>query len=832
MRIAILRAMVVALVCSTLSLASASAFQVGDSPESLLDQAQSTLVSDPAAGLDTAREAVAAERALPTPRQDILLRGAWLEAEALFRLGRLDDAAEGLSKTFAEIDSESTDIYGKLLVASGRIARARGDNGLALRNFQEAFRVFSDIDNRRYMAISLQGLSTLYNNARQYERAIEYDERAARIYPDDPMINVVSLNNRGNALRRLGRFDEARTLFLSAIATDAAQASDAIAQRIYTNLAALELVAGNREASENAVNAVRDIVERNERLSVPLMISAIDAQLSAEAGRVREALRLLDRAFDETDFDNTTEDAREAHSIAYEVYREADRPADALYHLEAFKRLSDIENNVAASANLAILNAEFELSSKELEIATLRSERLESDVALINAKRQQEQLITAAVIALAIGISSFLIWQTLQAGRVRRITERLNRKLEAVNQKLRRSNIELEKASSAKTEFLATTSHEVRTPLNAVINLTAAVLDNTEKGTDAYEKLSTALTSAEHLHEIVSDVLDVARFEGKRVNAHLNDIPLQATLDDVANLWRPKAEEKKLDFLVDIEDVTEEFYTDEKLLRQVLSNLVSNAIKFTHEGTVALFASGGGDRPVTIRVSDSGIGIAEEHRTVIFESFRQVETGGTRSFGGTGLGLAISRQIVELLGGTIAVQSSVGEGTSFTVTLPLLERREAVHDEPAPANLPPEEIDKTLKDLRVLAAEDNAVNAMVIQAILKSKVGTLTIVENGAEAVNAMYEDDFDVILMDKQMPIMDGVEATRRIRAMGGHAGQTPIIAVTADAFDAARNELLKAGADDYLSKPIKPDDLKQAIAAVLGSRETPLSPGRRMRG
>lgn len=811
------RCTLLVLTVAVLGLAEARAYQPDEDPSALLDRAQATLVSNAQSGFDLARQAKGLELQSEAPRNEVLLRAAWLEAEGLFRLRRLDEAADVISASLDTFDNQQSEIYGKLLIASGRVARARGDDGLALESFQNAFKVFSALGNTRYMAISLQSIGTLYMNAKQYERAIEYDQRAVETHPDDPVILLVSLNNRANALRRLDRQDEARKLLHEALSQEIVGSAPNYAVRLQANLAALELSVGNIDAAKTSVAAIRGLEAKIPKDQMPLLPFAVDAKIALLEGRDEAARRILDRTFANTDFETTPEDETEAHALAFEVYDRLGLADSALLHLKALKRLEDAERDVAASANLAITNAEFELSTKELTIEKLRTERLEADVELIRAKRAQDRMFYGAIVVAAVSVICFLVWQTWQSGRVRRITEALNRQLEAVNLKLRRSNVDLEKANSAKTEFLATTSHEIRTPLNAVINLTADVLEHSDLSPPEQEKLSTALRSAEHLHEIVSDVLDVARFEGRRVTTHLSDVRIQNVVDDVVNLWRPKAEEKGLAFGASIDLADSLFHTDEKLIRQVLSNLLSNAIKFTPHGRIELSASGGSaTRPLTVSVSDSGIGIAKENRDIIFESFRQIDTGGTRSFQGTGLGLAICKQITELLGGKIDVKSEVGFGTTFTVTIPMSERAQA-ELEPIPVPEPPIDVDITLGRLRVLAAEDNAVNAMVIQAILKGKVETLTIVENGQLAVDAVSVGDFDMVLMDKQMPVMDGVEATRRIRALPGHRSTIPIVAVTADAFAAAREELLAAGADDYLSKPVKPEDLKRAIAAAV---------------
>lgn len=816
-RAGIIKGVFLTILISTCSVSLASEPENLFSAQDNLDQARRNMARAPAEALELASTAEqqiiqrAAENLAGSIDNEVLATSLWLQAEALHRLDRPLDAVPVLDRAFAVIEDDQSRLSGLLLISRGRVSRSLGDSGESLQAFQDAYQVFTLLDDDRYRAISLESLGTLYANAQQNRKALQYFERAAAIYPDDPTFNLNSRRNRARILLDLNQVNAARDHLIAALDGAKSLQNDLFAFRVLTLLAEVELDAGNLDAAAAYIDEGMTIAGPNMAdIWMSVMLSQA-ADLAIQQNNLQAALDAANTAFTDVDLLTTSGTYRNAHEIAYRVYSAGGQSEKALAHLEAYKRLDDADRDVAASANLAIVNAEFELS-------LLRSERLEADVALIRARRQQERILYAGAVAAALAVIGFLAWWTLQSRNVRKMTEAMNRKLESVNHKLRRSNVELEKANLAKTEFLATTSHEVRTPLNAVINLTEIVLHDTPENTDAYEKLSTALRSAKHLHAIVSDVLDVARFEGNRVSAHYAAMHIEDALVDVAQLWRPKAEEKGLEFSVDVNVDSAPFITDEKLLRQVLSNLLSNAIKFTDKGLVRMTATGGGDKAVTISVEDSGIGIAEDKQEIIFESFRQLDTGGTRSFGGTGLGLAICRRISELLGGTIAIDSTVGTGTTFKVVIPAGQAGVSVPLQPLkPEATTSVDVDNALSSLRILAAEDNAVNAMVIQAILKAKIDSLTIVENGQEAVDAVSTGDFDVVLMDKQMPVMDGVEATKLIRALDRPAASIPIIAVTADAFAAAQDELIAAGADRYLAKPIKPEDLKQTIADVV---------------
>ncbi|MEM1410596.1 MAG: tetratricopeptide repeat protein, partial [Pseudomonadota bacterium] len=293
------------------------AFQPTDEPTLLLDQAQSTLVAKPIEGLRLAREAAALEESGVAPRDAIMMRAAWLEAESLFRLSLPGDAAEVLKETLSTYrNAGGTALYGKLLITSARVARSFGDNGLALKNFQDAYKLFSELGVTRYQAMALQGISTLYTNARRYERAIEYDRRAAEIHPNDSIMKIASLNNRGYALRKLGRFDEARSMFEEALNLDIIPEVPSLGVRLYANIAAMELAAGDIDRVRAALRGQEKLAANLSKDQAPLLLAAVQAEIAYRDGERTEAEAILDEAFLGVDLEETPEDAIEAHALA------------------------------------------------------------------------------------------------------------------------------------------------------------------------------------------------------------------------------------------------------------------------------------------------------------------------------------------------------------------------------------------------------------------------------------------------------------------------------------------------------------------------------------
>jgi PAS domain S-box-containing protein len=420
----------------------------------------------------------------------------------------------------------------------------------------------------------------------------------------------------------------------------------------------------------------------------------------------------------------------------------------------------------------------------------------------------------------------YLEWRAHQEGDLvygvaRDVTERL-----AIEAEMAEAKAAAETASKAKSEFLANMSHEIRTPLNGVIGLTSA-LAQTVLSAQQREMVELILTSGQTLERVVSDVLDFSKIEAGRLELDIQPFDLRPQLEGLADLFRARAEEKGLTFSVTCAGAEGWFCGDIVRVKQVLGNLISNAIKFTAQGEVQVAAAIDNRRspetPVLIlKVRDTGIGFDDAVARRLFQRFSQADGSITRRFGGSGLGLSICQALVEMMGGEIRATSEPGRGSTFEVTLPLPRHLSPVMPTGVAGDAAELVAATEGGPLRILLAEDHVINQRLVEVILDPMGVSLTKAENGEEALGAYKTGDFALVLMDMQMPVMDGLAATRAIRdfeATLPTPRRTPIIMLSANAMRQHVDEAIAAGADFHLAKPVSLAGLRGAVARALNA-------------
>ena len=394
-------------------------------------------------------------------------------------------------------------------------------------------------------------------------------------------------------------------------------------------------------------------------------------------------------------------------------------------------------------------------------------------------------------------------------------------------EQLNAEKLAAEAAAVAKSNFLACMSHEIRTPLNGVLGI-ASILSDSGLSTRQKELVGVLQESGENLLTLLNDILDLSKIDAGKTEIEKLDFTIGDLTREIQTVYQLKCEDKNLRFDLEIDQTlhAKKFVGDPTRIRQILNNLVSNSVKFTERGAVSVRVSEAASKPgelmtLKIEVSDTGIGIDNENLGALFSPFVQEDSTVTRKFGGTGLGLSITKRLCDLMGGELFAESEKSVGSTFSVLLPL----GCALDEPLEPSEPVGNKNpysgENCGSRNFLAAEDNIVNQKVLTAILETLGHSVTIVANGHEVIDAYLKNDFDAILMDIQMPVMDGMEATKKIRDL--EASQklpnTPIVAVTANAMKEHEDEYLSIGFDHYLSKPITKEKLDALIAALFRS-------------
>lgn len=759
--------------------------------------ARATMVSDPKATITKAKAAGSlAAQLVGQDRISGVATAQWLEGEAHLRLNDPVTAGPLLESAYAALkDGPATKLKGDVLRSLGGYHAATAKVARALSDYQAAYEIYRSINDTRSQALALLFIAGLYQDATDYTSALKYYNQALATYRGDPQLLVGMYNNRGDMLKELGQFAAAEADFRAALKLAKELDSVVIQGQVLRNLAWMQLKAGQTDAADRTVAEGFRLPRDRDSAGSNALFWSVAAQVSLQRGNLDQARGQIERAFSDVDVAEPTMVWWQAHKTAFDIYKKLGRADLALAHLEALKKLDDNSNKVAASANTALMGARFDFANQELKIA-----KLQADDAKKQAEFEHAQAQTQFWIFVGSGITAVVIIGMLGFGL---ITIRKSRdQVRAANVDLASTNVALGKALAAKTEFLATTSHEIRTPLNGILGMTQVMLADQKLDAGMRDRINVVHGAGVSMRALVDDILDVAKMETGNLTVEKAPVDLPAMLRDVSRMWEDQARAKGLTFDLDVSGAPNRIESDPARLRQVVFNLLSNALKFTQAGSIhvssAVIASAEGEN-VAIVIRDTGIGVAAEKLDLIFESFRQADAGTTRQFGGTGLGLAICRNIAHAMGGDVTVESVEGQGSTFTLTVPLVRVAEE-------APIASDEGGATL-----LILDKNPISRAMLKTLFAPRVAVVKVAGSIEEAVAAIATGGVDRVLTDEVTIAMDG-DAVEGIRKLA----DVPVSLLWTNPDDGVRVRFAGAGLDQLIAKPIAGAALVQQVVTA----------------
>jgi len=669
------------------------------------------------------------------------------------------------------------------MLSVGQIARRKSDVQAALVAYQRAYSLFRSANEPRWQAIALQSIGQLYIRGGDAATGLRYFAQSDEEYSGDPLISLSNRNNRGNAYLDLDRPREAEQQFAQALRIAENIGSADYLTTVLGNIAQSQINQGRYDEALLSVRRALRAARANVRSDSTWALWEIEAQIRLKQGRFVDARQAIERALKGVDPATSESTYRQAHDTAYEIYRALHQDRLALAHLGARARIDYATAKLTASTSAALMAARFDFANQNMKIAQLKSAELEKSIAYER---------TRARLLIVVSVASILIGVLLVMGLIM-ITRSRNRE-RAARLVLAATNAELEKAIAAKMEFLATTSHEIRTPLNGILGMTQVMLTDRSLDPTLKDRIGIVHSAGENMRLLVDDILDVAKMETGKLSVGTGVIELKSTLRQVAQVWRLQAEAAGVALVLDLDDCPERIEGDGSRLRQIVFNLLSNAMKFTAKGEVQLSAARAGDR-VHIKVRDSGIGIAREWHESIFELFQQVDGGTTRQYGGTGLGLAICRNLARAMGGDVWVESEPGFGSTFTIDMPCLEVE----------GLAPVATSSRDGGTTALVIDSNPLARGILRAVLGERFDSVVCVSCEGDAVDVLAHEGIDLIIVDAVTISSDGSALAA--------TGDAPVILIEGQV---AAPAIIRDLASQILVKPVSKSMLLDAVSGA----------------
>lgn len=711
------------------------------------------------------------------------------------------------------------------LIDIGNIYYDQGAYDKALSYYQAAATRAHELQNGRGSAVALNNVAIVYRQKGDFDRAMVFFKKALeqRIKSGEHILLGHSYLYISNIYLRLNKIDSA--LHYALMAIDSLGKFKVWNEYAWANVTAGRVwyAKGEYASGDKAFEVART---KFSELRFPLEVNEINiihANEKLKRGQVKEALTMLRKELEVAETTKNLILAKNAASSLYKHFKEVNNSKEALHYFEKLVDFERQSRDQEMERNLADMELKFLLNSKESELEKSKESLAQQHEFIDKIEWRNRFLIGLAVISI---IALFgLIWALYQKSKNNRklleqndIIEKQNAEIQTNLVLIEKAKAESEKLLRAKSEFLSHMSHEIRTPMNSILGLTDMLLEDVNES-KSHDKLQSIKYAADVLLVIINDILDIASIEEGKIGINLEPTDLRRMFRELENNLSFKAKQKKIELLLALSpDLPAMVLTDQTRLFQVLMNLVSNAIKFTKKGQVKLschvLKSDENGIQLRFQVIDTGIGIPIEQQASIFESFNQGGKEIQRTYGGTGLGLTITRRLLQLFDSEIKLKSMPGVGSEFSFDMHFDLAKEKPATQKSDNKLP----EKELEGLKLLYVEDNEMNQKVMSLLLSRAKVHLDFAFNGQEALGLLHTNDYDGVLMDFHMPVMDGLSCSRAIRS-GEHPIRNkdiPIIGITADVFEESAHEGMLSGMNTTIKKPINKRELFNAIVKL----------------